>query len=392
VRIVRNAAEGDARYTDAAGALRDWLASGALRRDAEPSLYVHRHTFEVAGRDGTAAMSRLGLLAAVRLEPWSTGAVKPHEHTMPGPKQDRLALMRATQADTEPIWVFHPDPERAVLSALEAIAAEPPHLDATFEPVPGVKGAERPERHELWRVSYPATIERLVRTASAVQLYIADGHHRYETALHHAEEVGGGPDDASRFKLMLLSAAEDPNLLVLPTHRLVRLTGGASLGSLLASLDQWGWSTEQFASLDDLVDRLRQPTRPGILGFGLLAERRFSYLEGAVPAEQLAGLAPSIAGLDVGVLHQGVLRPLLGIGEEELAAAEVISYSRDAREVAELVRRGDFDLGILTRPPFLGQVQAVADAGQNMPQKSTYFWPKPASGLLMMLQPPGEAP
>jgi uncharacterized protein (DUF1015 family) len=139
-----------------------------------------------------------------------------------------------------------------------------------------------------------------------------------------------------------------------------------------------------------LTDRLRRPAAPGTLGFGLLADRRLSYLEGPVPNTHVQGLAPSISAVDVGLLHHAVLRPLLGIGPEELAAGELVSYSRNAREVQELVGRGDFDLGILTRAPTLEQVQAVADAGENMPQKSTYFWPKPASGLLMMLQPPGE--
>ena len=390
VRIVLNHAEGEARYTDAAAELHGWLADGTLRRDEVPSYYVHRHTFDIPSAGGSVRMSRVGLLAAVRLEPWAAGTVRPHEHTMPGPKQDRLALMRATGADTEPIWVFHPDPDRAVLSALEAIAAEPAHVVANFKPVPGVDGEDTEETHELWRVSHPGTVARLTAAASAAQLYIADGHHRYETALHHAEEVGGGPDDASRFKVMLLSAVEDPGLLVLPTHRLLRMPEGHSLGEFLGRLSAWGWVSEQPATLADLAARLRTPAAPGNLGFGLVADRRHSYLEGPVPLEAIQGLAPSIAALDVGLLHQGVLRPLLGIGAAELAAGEVIAYSRDAAEVEQLVRGGAYALGILTRAPTLGQVQAVADAGENMPQKSTYFWPKPASGLVMMLQAPGE--
>ncbi|MGI8609765.1 MAG: DUF1015 domain-containing protein [Candidatus Dormibacteria bacterium] len=390
VRIIFNSTPGEGRYSDAARQLGDWLADGVLRRDSEPSFYVHRETFDVPGLEAVTRMSRIGLLAAVRLEPWSTGAVKPHEHTMPGPKQDRLELMRATQADTEPIWVFHPDPERTLLAALEALAAEPPDLAATFRPVPNVAGDGSAETHELWRVSHPATVARLRDAASSAQLYIADGHHRYETALHHAGEVGGGPDDASRFKLMLLSAVEDPGLLVLPTHRLVRLPAGRTLGEFLGGLLSWGWTTEQPAGFGDLVARLRPPSPPNRLGFGLLAERRYTYLEGPIPAAEVADLAPSLAALDVGLLHQGVLRPLLGIGPEQLAAGDLVAYSRDALEVQERVTNGDFDLGILTRAPTLQQVQAVADAGENMPQKSTYFWPKPASGLVMMLQPPGE--
>ena len=236
VRIVLNHAPGEARYTEAAKDLRAWLAEGTLRRDAEPGFYVHRETFEVPASGTSTPTSRVGLLAAARLEPWSSGAVKPHEHTMPGPKHDRLELMRATKADTEPIWVFHPDPNRKLLAALDAIVAEPPSISAAFHPVPGVDGDDRVETHEVWRVWHPATVARLAAAASSVQLYIADGHHRYETALHHAAEVGGGADDASRFKVMLLSAVEDPGLLVLPTHRMVTLPLGRSLGEFLAGL------------------------------------------------------------------------------------------------------------------------------------------------------------
>ncbi|HEV1996575.1 MAG TPA: DUF1015 domain-containing protein, partial [Candidatus Dormibacteraeota bacterium] len=390
VRIVLNRTPGHGRYVEAAKELKAWLAAGVLRRDGERCFYVHRETFDVPSTGSPIRASRIGLLAAVRLEPWSAGAVKPHEHTMPGPKQDRLSLMRATQADTEPIWVFHPDPNRDLLAALEAIAAEPPNLAATFRPVPNLEGDEHVESHELWRVSHPATVARLATAASSAQLYIADGHHRYETALHHAGEVGGGPNDATGFKLMLLSAVEDPGLLVLPTHRLVKLPEGRSLGEFLGALQSWGWTSEQPAGFGDLVARLRRPSPPRMLGFGLVAERRYTYLEGPIPVAGVAALAPSIAALDVGLLHQGVLEPLLGIGAEQLNAGELISYSRDALEVKERVALGEYDLGILTRAPSLAQVQAVADAGQNMPQKSTYFWPKPASGLVMLLQPPGE--
>ncbi|HEY8741129.1 MAG TPA: DUF1015 domain-containing protein [Candidatus Dormibacteraeota bacterium] len=382
VRIVLNRAEGDARYAEAAGELQRWLAEGVLRRGGAPAYYVHRQTF-----GGT---SRIGVITAVRLQPWTEGAVRPHEHTMPGPKQDRLQLMRATAADTEPIWCFHPDPDGEVGAVLNAIIAEEPGLLAKFVPVPGIDGSASPELHELWTIEYAGTLERIRRALNAVQLYIADGHHRYETALHHAAEVGGGPDEATRFKLMLLSSVDDPGLLVLPTHRLVRLPAGHSLGALLAALQGQGWLTEQFSTAPELQARLGPPAAPGMLGFGLFADGRFSYLEGPVDAAAVATLAPSLASLDVALLQEGVLRSLLGIGEVELAEGRLVAYSRDAEEVLGRVRAGEFDLGILVRPPSLAQVQAVADAGENMPQKSTYFWPKPASGLLMMLQPRGE--
>ncbi|MFN2465514.1 MAG: DUF1015 domain-containing protein [Candidatus Dormibacteria bacterium] len=390
VRIVLNSAEGDARYSAAAAALREWLGDGVLRRAEAPAFFVHRHSFQVPGRDDTSRISRVGVMAAVRLQPWTDGAVKPHEHTMPGPKEDRLRLMRATAADTEPIWCFHPDDDGAVGQVLNAITAEAPGIAVTFQPVPGVDESAPAEVHELWEVSHPATIARLGNALAAVQLYIADGHHRYETALHHARELGGGLDDATSFKLMLLSSAADPGLLVLPTHRLARFAPNHSLAEMMRRLEERGWRTDAVGDLATLEARLLEPTAPALLGVGIFAGGRFTYVEGTVESAATAALAPSLANLDVAVLQEEILGPLCGIGQAELADAELIAYSRDSKEVVARVTAGEFDLGVFVRPPTLAQVQAVADAGENMPQKSTYFWPKPASGLLMMLQPPGE--
>jgi len=134
------------------------------------------------------------------------------------------------------------------------------------------------------------------------------------------------------------------------------------------------------------------PAIVGTFGFGVFAGGRFGYLEGPIAAHALEEVAPSIAALDVGLLHELILRPLLGVGAAELAAGDRVAYARDPREVESRVRTGDFNLGIFIRPPTLAQIQAVADAGENMPQKSTYFWPKPASGLVMALQEPHETP
>ena len=378
VRVVLNRAQGHARYTVAASELRAWLSEGTLRRDQRPAFYVHRHRFGVA--------SRLGLLAAVRVEPWSTRAVLPHEHTMPGPKEDRLRLMQETGADTEPIWVFHPDPGAEMRGRLSVVTERPPDLAAEFTP----EGGDA-EAHELWRVDAPADVEAIAAAASALQLYMADGHHRYETALHHADASGGGPDDATRFKLMLLTGEGDPGLVLLPTHRIVRLPDGVDLAAARVGLSGLGWIDERMGTLAEVTDRLAQPPGGDGVGFGLVTKDGMSYLEGEVPGEHVEPLPPSVAALDVALVHEGVLRPLLGIGPEALAEGKLVAYARDAREVVDRVAAGDFDLGLLLRPPTLAQVKAVADAGESMPQKSTYFWPKPASGLIMALQPPGES-
>ncbi len=308
--------------------------------------------------------------------------------TPAGPKQDRLELMRATHADTEPIWVFHPDPTGEMSRRLESATAGDPMLDVEFRAEPDAGEPGPAERHQLWAVTDPAQARGLAAVAGALPLYIADGHHRYETALFHADEAGGPDDAATRFKLMLLSAAEDPGLLVLPTHRMVR-ADPEMMHSAMTRLVDDGWTNENIADLAAMTARLSLPVAPGRIGFGVFTRGRYGYLEGAVVGPMIAQLAPSIAALDVGLLHEGILRPLFGIGPEVLAAGERIAYARDAAEVEARVDAGEFDIGILLRPPTLAQIQAVADAGENMPQKSTYFWPKPPSGLLMALQEPG---
>ena len=387
VRIVLNPAPGEQRYAEAAAALRAWLAGGVLRRAARPALYVHRQTFT---GEGAGEMARTGLIAAVRLEPWASGAIRPHEHTMPGPKQDRLALMRATRADTEPIWVFHPDPAGELRGHLTQVALRAPLLTAEFHQEPAADEIASPERHELWAVEDPAEVIDICAVAAAGPLYIADGHHRYETALFHAGECGGPDDAATRFKVMLISAAEDPGLLVLPTHRLVRLPPGRRLEEMVAGLGRRGWLAEEMPGRAALLARLDTLAATDRVGFGMYASGGWTYLEGTVAGPDVDLLPPSIATLDVGLVHEGVMRPLLGIGPTELASGTNVGYTRDARELEARVSAGEFDLGILIRPPTLSQVKAVADAGESMPQKSTYFWPKPASGLVMALQEPGS--
>jgi uncharacterized protein (DUF1015 family) len=387
VRIVLARGDGDQRYRDAARDLEVWLAAGILVRAPEPAFLVHRHTFGVGGE----TVARLGLIAAVALEPWQTGAVRPHERTMPVPKEDRLQLMRATHADTEPIWVFHPDPRASLGEQLAATAATPPHLAADFIPASGGAVAAAPaEKHELWRLDDRAGVEDIRVIARRLDLYIADGHHRYETALFHAEEADGGPDAATRFKVMLLTALEDPGLLVLPTHRLVKLGSGHTVEGMLHTLVEGGWTAIETGSLTEVERRLAAPASAGRVGFGLYAAGQITYLEGTIAAPEEGPAADLVAPLDVALIHEGILKPFMGVGSAEQAAGDVVAYTRDPGEVIARVDAAEFDLGILLRPPTLEQVKAVADAGGSMPQKSTYFWPKPASGLVMALQPPGE--
>jgi uncharacterized protein (DUF1015 family) len=386
VRIVLNRGEGEARYSDAAETLDRWLGDGTLRAAARPAFHVHRHGFQTV----TGRVERLGILAAVRVEPWESQAVLPHEHTMPGPKEDRLALLRATNADTEPIWVFHPDPGSQVRSLLERLIVAEPSLRAEFTPEPIAGEEVAPETHELWQIDDESEVAIIREVLSGTHLYIADGHHRYETALLHAQEAGGGVDDAARFKVMLLSSMRDEGLIVMPTHRMLRLPPGQPLGRMLSQLRLWGWRTEQPSELGQLLARLREPPDLAHIGFGMFTDGRYSYLEGIVANPAVELLPAAIRDLDAALIQHGILSPLLGIDDERLAAGEGIAYSRDPGEVRDRVVSGEYDVGLFLRPPTLTQVKRVADQGQSMPPKSTFFWPKPPSGLIMALQRPGQ--
>ena len=340
VNIVLNPAPGGERYTAAATALRSWLDDGVLRQADRAAFYVHRHTFDnPSGERSTARVSRTGLIASVRLEPWETRAVRPHEHTMPGPKQDRLELMRATHADTEPIWVFRPDPGGELRSLLDPVVGRQPLLRTEFQPEPGAAELPPAESHELWEVSDPAEVAAISAAAAAQPLYIADGHHRYETALFHAEESGGPEDAPTRFKVMLLSAAEDPGLPVLPTHRMVRPGPGHSIESAISQLQVRGWTVEEATGMEELLSMLAAPPATNRVGFGLFDGGRCTYLEG-IAGLDVRHLPRPLAALDVGMVHEGILRPLLGIGPEELAAGEAVAYARDPREVVARVTAG----------------------------------------------------
>jgi uncharacterized protein (DUF1015 family) len=259
-----------------------------------------------------------------------------------------------------------------------------PALGCTFTPEPASAEPARDELHELWPVR-ESDGEEVLDALAGQKLYIADGHHRYETHLAYANEAAPSPDSAAAHKIALLTPMEEPGLCILPTHRLVRLPPGRSLASMHAGLRGWGFTVEQPQGLQALLARVKQPARREAFGFGLFAEGRCTYLEGRLPAALTDNQRPPVAKLDVSLLHHAILEPLLGVDGVLVDHAELIAYSRDPLEVQERVVSGEFDAGFFVRAPSVAAVKAVADAGQSMPQKSTYFWPKPPSGLITAL-------
>ena len=316
-------------YDHAAHTFNDWQASGILAADP-PSMYLHEVLF--GGR------RRRDLIAALRLQPYQDKVVLPHERTHRGPKEDRLALMRATKASLEPLWFLYEGRGSGLSQVMEVASARKPAVVFT-----GPEGTE----HRFWVIS-DATVHSAVHAAlEPLPVLIADGHHRYETALAYAEEVGGGANAASRFTLALLTDLDDPGLEVLPTHRVLK-AGVAVTGG------------EDKATLEETLAALR-----GRVAVGAYRDHRFQVLplEGEVPVVEL---------------HRQVIDNILGKRNPE----EFLLYTREA---AEAVRWVDGELGsaaFFLDAPDLRLVLKLAQEGKTLPQKSTYFHPKPPSGMV----------
>ena len=325
VRLTRPGAD----YAQAAVTFESWSRDGILEPDP-PSMYVHEVVF--GGR------RRRDLIAALRLQPYEDGVVLPHERTHRGPKEDRLALLRATKVSLEPLWFVYEGRGGGLANILDVVVARPPA--ATF------RGPEDTE-HRVWTITDPALHAAVHADLEDQPVLIADGHHRYETALAYAEEVGGAEDAASRFTLALLTDLDDPGLEVLPTHRVLKagvaVTGGEDMPSLEATL----------AAL------------AGSVAAGTYRDHRFQLLslEGEVPVVEL---------------HKQVIDNILGKRNLE----DFLVYTRDPAEAVRWVDQGVGSAAFFLGPPDLRQVLKLAREGKTLPQKSTYFHPKPPSGMV----------
>ncbi len=354
-------------YASARELFESWQLQGAVVRDSEPALWAHTQRY--TGPDGVA-QTRRGFFCRVRIEEYGPGRVRPHERTHPGPKEDRLRLTRATRANMSPIFSLYSDPAGAAWEALEPTTAQPPWGEAT-----DAQGTV----HRLWRVSDEQVIAAVQAAARGAELLIADGHHRYETARAYAEEVGGEGDH--RYVLMCLVALEDPGLTVFPTHRLVRGLDPERREALAAALRR------DFEVAEVPERELAPQPGAGPLQLGYIDSHsgrplRLTLRDQAIADAALPGCSEAYRSLDTGVLEALLLKGALGLSDEDISHLRDFRYARDAREALELVQGGGYDVAFLMRPTPVAQVRDVAAAGENMPPKSTYFFPKLLTGLL----------
>ena len=385
----RQGGDSDERYTVAAEHLQEWLASGVMQRDAEPALYRYHQIFTPPGEAEAASVVRRGFICRIRLHRFAEGVILPHERTLAGPKADRLKLKRATRTHLSQVFGLYNDPERAADAAFAALEQEPPALHGHTS-----DGVE----HKLWKLTDPAAIAAVQQVLRDRRIYIADGHHRYETMLALREELRREPgyrglDSAVEYGSIFLCNAADPGLLVFPTHRVLHSLPSFSLLALLPKLRDRFLIDEQPelpASGAQVRKELQQRGQTGP-SFLLVSEGRALYLTLRPDADLAAVAGPAVLRtLDVTLLHTLVFEQALGIDRAAQEAQTYLRYVKDNEQALQAARAPGVQAVFLMNPTPVAQVMACSDAGEVMPQKATYFYPKIASGLVLNPLDPAE--
>jgi uncharacterized protein (DUF1015 family) len=358
---------GEDRYDRAAALLQDWRDQGAVVLDEAPALWTLSQDY--VGPDGERR-TRSGHFARVRVQEYGPGRIRPHERTHPGPREDRLRLTRATKANLSPIFSLFSDPSGAVAEALRGAGGDTVWAQTTDD-----DGTV----NRLGRVDDAAAIAAVQDVLSSTELLIADGHHRYETARVYAEEVGG--EGAHRYVLMCLVALQDPGLTVFPTHRLVRGLRPDQHETLAEALRR----DFEIAPLDG-TDALAPPSSDSVqIGYIDAHFKRpfmLTLRDPAIADAALPDRAQAFRRLDTAVLEALILKGALGMTDDDIDHLSGLGYARDFDQALELVDSSEFDAAFFMAPTPVERVQEVAAAGESMPPKSTYFFPKVPTGLL----------
>ena len=368
------------RYTRAAATFAEWRANSILQQETTPCYYLYQQIFTYNAQTYT----RTSLLARVRLEPWSARIVLPHEHTMAKPKDDRLKLLRACATNLSPIMSLYNDPQGRIRRLLSSYA-EKAEVQITDEVN---------EVHRLHPITDENQIALIQNFFAERQLYIADGHHRYETALNYREEVRAmhrklDPKDAANFVLMALTDVDDPGLLVLPTHRLLFGLNQDALKRLtsqhLARYFTVYDPEEVEASHDVLLEQLAKMGASQSSFVLSTAQKTWLLSLNEAGKARMGESSHSSAWnkLDVAIAHTLILEDLLGLKAEDITAGTHIRYTRDAHQALGAVQMGEAQASLILNATRVRQICDVAIADDRMPQKSTYFYPKLVTGLVI---------
>jgi len=379
-------------YTRAAAALKDWISKSVVKQDPDPAFYAYSQEFQVPGT--SERRTRRGFIGAGKLEDYSACVIFRHEHTLSGPKADRLELLRHTHTHTGQLFFLYSDSQLTVDSILNEVqSSQSPVAQLTDEY--GVI-------HRLWIISDPGRIASIQKAMADQKLVIADGHHRYETSLNYRNEARAragkpNPDAPYEFAMMTFINTRSEGLTILPTHRVVANLRGFSWSNVRRYLEPW-FATEVFPFPDEsqrqqaqakFLERLTAAKEQRVIGVYPKSEpaSRAFYVLALRPQAEIAQILPGLSALqrqlDVVLLHQGILEPVLGITPRAVTAEANLTYEREAFVAIDAVDRGAAQIVFLLNPVDVELVMKVATAGEVMPQKSTDFYPKLLSGITM---------
>lgn len=369
--------DGDDPYKKANEIFEDWKQQGILVYEDKPALYIYEEEFTAYGKSGKVK----GMICRVKIEEFSKGVVLPHEFTLSKAKEDRLNLMKATNSNFSQIYSLYMDNEHTTTSKLDTLSSGAPDIELTD--ADGVT-------HRLWIVTDEKEIDSICGDFADRKLYIADGHHRYETALNYrnyCREKGASKEgDAVDYQMMMLVDMEHPGLVVFPTHRLVRDLKGFDAKKAMQQCGEYFEVTEK----TDLTQV--EPTLTRLYDEG---EKAFAFYSGDdnwtllklksldVIKQLLPDASEATQGLDVTILHTLILEKIFGIDKENMAKQINLTYTKTFEDAVESVKGGNFQCAFILNPTRVTEIRDVASAGEKMPQKSTYFYPKQITGLVM---------
>jgi uncharacterized protein (DUF1015 family) len=373
----------DNRYTRAAANIRDWINKNILKTDTEPAFYIHKHSFNWQGKKYT----RHNILALVKLEEWGTKIIRPHENIIPKAKSDRMNMLKTCQANTSTVLSMYSDPDRIISNIFKDLEKKPSTIDVIDDVG---------ERHIVWAVINPVVIYQIQRVIAEQPLYIADGHHRYDSALTFRREkivqsTGVTGNEGFNYVMMNIFDSNDPGLVISPTHRLLRGVSDEVMRNLksklntLFDIEELPLSVPEFwEKVDVLLDSRRLENKQIRLAvYGLVPGMMLILSlksQQAVECFMPAGSSAVYKKLDVSIVDHVILEKLIGFVKD--SEAMTLEYDHDRLETIRKVDNGQFQLAFILGPVNPDSIKQIADIGDRMPRKSTYFYPKAPAGLV----------
>ena len=369
--------EGGDVYKTAGEVLDMWRNTGVLVHEIKPAVYIYEEEFNAYNKRSSVK----GIIVRVRVEEFSKGVILPHEFTLSKAKADRFNLMKATNCNFSQIYALYMDEEHTTLKTIDRLSDRKP--DQKFTDNDHVT-------HKLWIITDEKVIEKLVNDFADRKLYIADGHHRYETALNYrnyCRENGiskeGDPQD---YQMMYLVDMQHPGLVVFPTHRMVRDLESFDKDEVLKGCEEY-FDITKFTSVGNINSELAKQYKQGKKAFGFYCGTGEWYLLVLKDIEVMADVLPDLSEasqqLDVSVLHSLILEKTMGIDKENMANQINLTYTKFFEEAIMKVDKGEFQCSFILNPTRVTEIRDVAAAGEKMPQKSTYFYPKMITGMVM---------